>query len=102
MFPFSTADRQNTARRQRTGRRLLVEDLEGRRLLSGIQGNHIGSVAAIASRQVAGSSIEPVGTSGLRVGANTVRFFEYNSATQDARSIALPSPMQNENRQFSM
>ena len=44
MFTFPISRRQAdrpAARRPRT-RRPLVENLEGRRLLSGIQGNHIG------------------------------------------------------------
>jgi hypothetical protein len=50
MFTFPISRRQAdcpAARRPRTCRPL-VEDLEGRRLLSGIAGNHVGTSAAAA------------------------------------------------------
>jgi hypothetical protein len=45
MFTFSTSRRQadRPSARLPRARRPLVEDLEGRRLLSGIIGNHIGT-----------------------------------------------------------
>jgi hypothetical protein len=59
MFTFPISRRQAdrpAARRPRT-RRPLVEDLEGRRLLSGIVGNHIGvNVAPAIQGQHVGSS----------------------------------------------
>ena len=52
MFTLPTFRRQDdrpSARRPRAGRRPLVEDLEGRKLLSTfIQGNHIGSGVSAA------------------------------------------------------
>jgi hypothetical protein len=63
-FPIShrRADRP-AARRPRT-RRPLVEDLEGRRLLSGIVGNHIGTPAIVGSHIGMGVTPDIVGSHG--------------------------------------
>jgi hypothetical protein len=53
--------------RRRQGRRPLLEDLEGRQLLSGIVGNHIGtSVAAIQGAHI-GTSVAAI--QGAHVGS---------------------------------
>jgi hypothetical protein len=79
MFTFPAFRRRDDrlAGRRPSARRPLVEDLEGRRLLSGIQGNHIGSFAAASVGQnLVGSVSAAAGTSGLSAGDYTVRFFE--------------------------
>jgi hypothetical protein len=58
MFKFSIFRRQvdrASNRRPRTHRSLVVEGLEGRQLLSGIQGNHIGVVADIRGNHGVGN-----------------------------------------------
>jgi hypothetical protein len=70
MFNFPISRRQAdrpAARRPRT-RRPLVEDLEGRLLLSGIQGRHIGTSVALAEKAYAQANFSviagnPIGTS---------------------------------------
>jgi hypothetical protein len=138
MFPLPTLRRYDDrpcTRRSRTAPRprLLVEDLEGRQLLStvtgadfslnftkinanasvvqgqhiaaapsGIQGNHIGtSAAVVVGHHLVGSVTEAVGGDGLGAGANTVRFFEFDSTVHDLQPLQLQSAMQNENRQFT-
>jgi hypothetical protein len=79
MFTFPAFRRRDdrSAVRRRSASRPLVEDLEGRRLLSGLQGNHIGAPAAmIVGQHFPGSVCEAAGSSGLSAGADTVRFFE--------------------------
>jgi hypothetical protein len=68
-FPISSRqDDQTFTRRQRAGRRPRVEDLEGRQLLAGIQGNHIGT----AERNAVPANVAVYGT-------DSVRFLEYDS-----------------------
>ena len=70
MFTFPISRRQAdrpAARRPRT-RRPLVEDLEGRRLPSGIVGNHIGTSAMIVGNHI-GTSAMIVGN---HIGTNVV------------------------------
>jgi hypothetical protein len=70
MFTFSIFDGHDhgaSARRRRGRLAPRVEGLEGRRLLSGLQGNHIGSaMIAMAQTNVAGDRPE------------TVRFYQYD------------------------
>jgi hypothetical protein len=61
MFNFSIFGRQvdcDSVRRPRLRRRPVVEGLEGRQLLSGIQGNHIGVTADIVGNHI-GTSVTP-------------------------------------------
>jgi hypothetical protein len=61
MFTISIFRRQvdrNSIRRPRARRSLVVEGLEGRRLLSGIVGNHIGFAADIVGNHI-GMSVSP-------------------------------------------
>jgi hypothetical protein len=62
MFTFPTSRRQadRSAARRPHARRPLVEDLEGRQLLSGIVGNHIGtSVSPPIVGNHIGTSVSP-------------------------------------------
>ena len=73
MFAFPISRRQDDrprARRPRD-RRPLVEDLEGRRLLSGIVGNHIGvSVAPAIVGNHIGTSVSAAMIQGGHIGTN--------------------------------
>jgi hypothetical protein len=79
MFAFPISHRQAvrpSGRRPRTSRPL-IEDLEGRLLLSGIQGRHIGTSVAPA---IVGKHIGMRVSEGARAGVSsdgtyTVRFF---------------------------
>jgi hypothetical protein len=59
-FPISRRQAVRPAARQPRVRRPIVEDLEGRRLPSGIVGNHIGtSVATVVIRKAGGKDVTP-------------------------------------------
>jgi hypothetical protein len=59
-FPISRRQVARPAARRSRNRRPLVEDLEGRRLLSGIAGRHIGtSVASVVIRKATGVDVTP-------------------------------------------
>jgi hypothetical protein len=55
----------NGSNRRLPARRPIVEDLEGRRLLSGIQGNHIGIVAEVQKVREVAAAIQ-----GAHIGTN--------------------------------
>jgi hypothetical protein len=79
MFTFPAFRRRDDrpAGRRPSAHRPLVEDLEHRRLLSGIQGNHIGASAAmLVGHHIDVSVSEAAVSSKASDGANTVRFFE--------------------------
>lgn len=79
MFPSPTARRQDdrpSARRRRAGRRPLVEDLEGRRLLSAIHRHPGAPSGEFVGQHLVGSVSEAAGGSGSSAGTDTVRFFE--------------------------
>jgi hypothetical protein len=79
--PTFRRDDDRPAGRRPSARRPGVENLEGRRLLSGIQGNHIRApAAAIVEHSLVGSVTETghteTGHTGTGGGSGKVRLFE--------------------------
>jgi hypothetical protein len=96
MFPLP-ASRHRAVRRM-SARRPLVEDLEGRRLLSGSNIHHHPGVMfqkIVISSLHAPASEATQGGSGGGGGAGKVRFNE-------SQALQLQAGMQNENRQFTV
>ena len=66
-----------STRRLQARRRPIVEDLEGRQLLSGIQGNHIGVVAEVQRSLVAdsatGKHLDTAAIQGAHIGTAAIQ-----------------------------
>ena len=96
MRPFTTCrgqDDRPSTRRPRAGRRPLVEDLEGRRLLSGSNFHHRydAAPAVTAAVDIGAPASDATHGGGSGGGAGKVSF-------NGAPSLQLQNSMQNENR----
>ena len=99
MHPVTTCRRQDdrpSARRPRAGRRPLVEDLEGRRLLSGSNFHHRYDAAppVIAAVDIGAPTSDATQGAGGGGGSGKVRF-------NDVQSVQFENSMQNENRSYT-